>query len=224
VKVRTRAGVWVLSLYLLAFSPVGWAQSGKVEQLGPLTDAKVPESIRKVLDSKGYRALLEDGSVACEIWFRQSLPSRGKGDAAAGALYPQLAESTLVGVISFPQTTTDYRGQTIQPGAYTLRYELIPDDGNHLGVAANPDFALLVASAADSDPAKVYSFDELVGLSRQATGTRHPGPISLVQSKTGSFPTLLKDDEGRWVLSARLKTGSGEDLPFALIVKGTAPQ
>jgi hypothetical protein len=46
----------------------------------------------------------------------------------------------------------------------------------------------------------------------------------LVQSKTGSFPTLLKDDEGRWVLSARLKTGSGEDLPFALIVKGTAPQ
>jgi hypothetical protein len=223
VKVRNRPGVRVVLLFLFALCRVGFAQTAKVEQLGPLTDAKVPEAIRKVLDVKGYRAVLDDGRVACEIWFRQTVPSQGKSDAS-GALYPQLAASTLVGVISFPQATTDYRGQTIQPGAYTLRYQLIPDDGNHLGVAANPDFLLLIASAADTDPTKVYNFDELVSLSRQATGTRHPGPMSLVQGKGATAPALSKDEEGRWVLSAGLKVGSGEELPFALIVKGTAPQ
>ena len=218
--------VVVLALVILALivgSSLCLAQAGKVETLGPLTDSSVPEAVRKVLDNKGYRATLDDGSVACEIWLRQGVPS-ASSQSAEGALYPQLAESTLVGVISFPKPATDYRGQSIKPGMYTLRYELLPSDGNHLGVAANPDFLLLVPAASDSDPNATYKFGELVDLSRGATGTKHPGPLSMVQPKAGAGPTIFKDDEDHWIFSAAVKMGSGGDLAFALVVKGTAPQ
>jgi hypothetical protein len=199
------------------------AQNGKVETLALPTDSSIPEAVKKVLDPKGYRVTLDDGSVACEIWLRKSVPAQAKKDVA-GALYSQLSESTLVGVISFPQATTDYRGQPVRPGAYTLRYELIPNDGNHLGVAPNRDFLLLVPAASDADPNAVYKFEELVNLSRKATGTRHPAPLSLVQAEAGTAAAVSKNNEEHWIFSAGMKLASGVDLPFALVVKGTAPQ
>ncbi len=199
------------------------AQTGKIEPIGPASDSSVAEGVKKVLDPKGYRISLDDGSVACEIWLRNKIPAHPKKDSP-GALYSQLAESTLVGIISFPQATTDYRGQNIRKGTYTLRYELIPNDGNHLGVAPNRDFVLLVPAASDENPDATFKFDELVSLSRKATGTKHPGPLSLAQPESGTAAAVSKDDEDHWIFSAAIKLASGEDLPIALVVKGTAPQ
>jgi len=208
----------------IATLPFGFAaQTGKIEVLGPVADSSVAESIKKVLDPKGYRISLDDGSVACEIWLRNKIPAQPKKDSP-GALYTQLAESALVGVISFPQATTDYRGQNIRKGTYTLRYELIPNDGNHLGVAPNRDFVLLVPAALDDNPDATFKFDELINLSRKATGTKHPGPLSLVQPESGTAAAVSKDDEDHWIFSAAIKLASGEDLPIALVVKGTVPQ
>lgn len=218
---RCRKVLALLSLLAVIALPVA-SQTGKVETLGAPTDSTVSDAIKRVLDIKGYRVTLDDGSVAGDIWLRKSVPGQAKKDVA-GALYSQLAESTLVAVISFSQATTDYRGQAIKPGTYTLRYALLPNDGNHLGVAPNRDFLLLVPAAADGDPDAILKFPELVDLSRKATGTRHPGPLSLVQAK-GTAPAVSKDDEEHWVFSASLKLASGEDVPFALVVKGTAPQ
>jgi hypothetical protein len=204
---------------LSAFSA---AQTGKVDLIGPATNANISDAVKKTLDSKGYRATLDDGTVACEIWLRKSLPTQPK-NGAEGAIYA-FAESSLVGVISFTQSTTDYRGQAIKPGTYTLRYELIPNDGNHLGVSQNRDFLLLVPASSDPDPDAVLKFQELLDLSRKATGTRHPGPLSLVQAKSGTAASISKDEEEHWVFSATLKTASGDDVPIALVVKGTAPQ
>ena len=198
-------------------------QTGKIEPIGAVTDSRVAEGVKKVLEPKGYRVSLDDGSVVCEIWLRNKIPAQPKKDSP-GALYSQLAESALVGVISFPQATTDYRGQNIPKGAYTLRYELIPNDGNHLGVAPNRDFVLLVPAASDDNPDATFKFDELVSLSRKATGTKHPGPLSLVQPESGTAAAVSKDDEDHWIFSAAIRLASGEDLPIALIVKGTAPQ
>ena len=209
---------------LIAISVAGWAQSGKVESLGPLTESKVPEAVRKVLDNKGYRIALADGSVACEIWLRRTVPARTSKEDVPGAIYPQLAESTLLGVISFPQAATDYRGQAVPSGSYTLRYELLPDDGNHLGVAPNRDFLLLVPAAADANPDAVYKFDPLVDLSRQTSSSKHPAPLSMVQVASGAQPSVSKDEEGHWIFSAALTMSSGEAVPFGLVVKGTAPQ
>ena len=198
-------------------------QTGKIEPIGAVTDSRVAEGVKKVLEPKGYRVSLDDGSVVCEIWLRNKIPAQPKKDSP-GALYSQLAESALVGVIYFPQATTDYRGQNIPKGAYTLRYELIPNDGNHLGVAPNRDFVLLVPAASDENPDATFKFDELVSLSRKATGTKHPGPLSLAQPESGTAAAVSKDDEDHWIFSAAIKLASGEDLPIALVVKGTAPQ
>lgn len=198
-------------------------QTGKIEPIGAVTDSRVAEGVKKVLEPKGYRVSLDDGSVVCEIWLRNKIPAQPKKDSP-GALYSQLAESALVGVIYFPQATTDYRGQNIPKGAYTLRYELIPNDGNHLGVAPNRDFVLLVPAASDDNPDATFKFDELVSLSRKATGTKHPAPLSLVQPESGTAAAVSKDDEDHWIFSAAIRLASGEDLPIALIVKGTAPQ
>jgi len=47
--------------------------------------------------------------------------------------------------------------------------------------------------------------------------------LSLAQP-AGTAPALSKDDQDHWIFSAAVKLASGEDLPFSLIVKGTAQQ
>jgi hypothetical protein len=200
------------------------AQTGRVESLPALTGKSVPEPVRQILDAKGYRILLDDGTPACELWLRASVPVQAKQDIQ-GVAYPQLSESTLVGVINFPQASADYRGQAIPAGFYTLRYALLPIDGNHLGTAPTRDFLLLIPASDDGDPKASLEFQELVNLSRKATATKHPGPLSLVQSEgTGTAPAVSKDDDDHWIFSGGMKLLSGDVLPFALVVKGTAQQ
>ena len=223
MRVRRSLTAFSIILFCSIASPcVG--QTGTVEALGPLTDASVPETVRQAMDAKGQRVLLDDSSVACEIWLRKSIPAQAKTDAQ-GALYTQLAESTLIGVLHFPQASTDYRGQAIPAGYYTLRYELLPNDGNHLGAAPNRDFLLLIPAASDPDPNAAFKFQELVNLSRKATGTKHPGPLSLIQPETkGTAAAVSKDDQDHWIFSGGMKLASGEEIPFTLVVKGAAQQ
>lgn len=216
------------AIFILIFSYSALAQSGKAPATGKVeTITSGPDgasaALRQALEEKGQRVLLDDGSVACEIWLRKNVPVQAKKEIP-DALYGQLAESTLLGVISLSQASTDYRGQAIAAGAYSLRYELIPDDGNHLGVAPNRDFLLLIPVKDDPNPDAVFKFQELVEMSRKATGTRHPGPMNLVQAEGGAAPAVVKDDEDHWVFSSAVKLAPGGELPIALVVKGTAPQ
>jgi hypothetical protein len=221
--VRKTAGSSFASGFILIFSLVSAAQSGKVESIGPLTDGGVPEAVRQVVDSKGYRLIMDDPAPACEVWIRKGVPAQTKKDAE-GVAYSQLAESTLVGVAHFPQAAADFRGHRIAAGFYTLRYELMPDDGNHLGAAPNRDFLLLIPAASDADPNATFKFQDLVAMSARTTGTKHPSPLSLSPADSGTTPKILKDDQDHWIFSARIKLASGEELPFALVVKGTAQQ
>src|SRR5438132_13195555 len=95
-------------------------------------------------------------------------------------------------------------------GFYSLRYELIPDDGNHLGAAPNRDFLLLIPVAADTDPNAALKFQELVSLSRKATGTKHPGPLNLVQAESRTAAAVSKDDKDNWKCSFRMKPMDGK--------------
>jgi len=216
-----RLQITALSAILLCAS-LCLAQAGKVENIGAASDSSISDAVKKVLDMTGYRLTTSDG-FSCEIWLRKSVPLETKKDVP-GALYPQFAESTLLGVISFPQPAADYRGQPVKPGAYTLRYALLPNDGNHLGVAPNRDFVLLIPAAADANPDAALKPEELVELSRKASGTRHPAPLSLVQAQGAAAPGLSKDDQDHWLFSAAVRLSSGDELPFALVAKGTAPQ
>lgn len=199
------------------------AQTGKVESTGPLPDSAVPEKVRASLNDKGYRLTLDDPKPACELWLRKSIPAATKKGPEAAA-YPQLAESTLVGVVHFLQAAADFRGHQVPAGFYTLRYALIPDDGNHLGVSPNPDFLLLIPAQSDSDPSAAFQFQELVTMSARTGGTKHPSPLSLPPADKPSTGTVARDDQDHWIFSASLKLASGEEIPFALIVKGIAQQ
>jgi hypothetical protein len=216
---------WTLSLWLplLLWTTVPAQAASGVVSIGALTDSAVPAAVRQALEPAGSRIVLDDGSIACELWLRSGLTDTGK-TSAQDAVYPQLPESALIGVISFPKGGSDYRGQAIAPGFYTLRYELLPNDGNHLGAAPQRDFVLLIPAASDPDPAAQFKFAELVELSRKATGTKHPGPMSLVPAEGAGAPSVAKDDEDHWILTTKLNLASGHELPFAMVVKGQAQQ
>jgi hypothetical protein len=214
--------VQILALLLLfiSFGQTG----GKVESVGAFADQAAPESVRNALEPNGYRVVLKDGSALCEIWFRKGAPTRAKADVA-GAVYTELADSTLVGVISFSKASQDYRGQTIKPGAYTLRYALHPVDGNHIGIAPTRDFLLLVPVAVDQDVNALPKFEDLSAMSKKASGTTHPAPLSLVSPEDQkTFPAVVENEQGHTIFVVKLKTGSGAELPFALVVKGVAEQ
>ena len=211
---------WLVLLIVLA-TTAAVAAEPKVEKVSRPKDSTVPDRVWQVLDPDGYRVVLEDGPL-CEIWLRKSVPA-SSAKANQDALYPQLAPSTLVGVINFLKGSTDYKGDPIKPGFYTLRYELLPADGNHLGVAPNPDFVLILPPSADADPDAPLKFQEMVGLSRKATGASHPGPLNLAQADK-TLPGVSKDDQDHWIFSTNLSLSSGEKLPVGFVVKGTAPQ
>lgn len=216
-EVRVILSIITLALYIAA-------QPGKVEAIGPLTDGSVSESVRGALEQKGYRIKLADGSTLCDIWLRDGAPAQPKADIS-GAAYTVLPESALVGVISFPAPSKDFRGQQIKPGIYTLRYALHPTDGNHMGISPIRDFLLLVPATDDRDVSARYKFEELAKLSAKASGTNHPAVMSLlVPENLQELPSLTENEHGHLVFSTKLKLQSGGELKIGLIVKGIAEQ
>lgn len=204
-----------LGLFVLAFG-----QGNKLEATGPLSDPGASEALKKVLEPKGSRISLADGPY-CDIWLRAGIPS-GKTDAL-GAVYTTLGESVLVGVITFTKATTDFRGQSVKPGTYTLRYAVHPADGNHLGISPVRDFLAMVPVAMDQNPDAQLKFEDLMKMSAKVPGTNHPGVISLVQVAAPAAPKV--EQEGSHVVfAAKAKSQSGGDLPIAFIVKGIAEQ
>ena len=191
----------------------------KVETIGPCTEAAVADAVKLVLAGQGYRVTLDDGATA-NLWPAAHMQSSNKAreDATFG-----LAPSTFFGVIVFAKNARDCRGNTIPAGAYNLRYALQPNDGAHLGVAPTPDFLLLVPAAADANPERTYSFEQLVGLSKQVTGKNHPAPMNLVPADATQFPSVATDAEGHTTLYFKARTQAGE-LPLGLVVKSPTPE
>jgi len=206
------------SAAVLLVATTAWAAI-KVGTIGPCGDTSVPDSIKKVLANQGYQVTLDDGS-SVELWPRAQLAASAKAreDATYG-----LARSTFVGVIHFEKNTRDYRGDAIPAGFYNLRYELQPNDGNHLGTSPTADFLLMVPPGTDADPEHIYTFEQLVDLSRQVTGKKHPAPLNLVPADAKEFPSVTTDPDDHTILFFKVKTPSGE-LPVALVVKGTTTE
>jgi hypothetical protein len=209
----------VLIVAVLAISIPALGQN-KLEATGGYAGSAGSDALKKVLEPNGSRISI-GGELYCEIWLRAGLPA-GKTDAQ-GAMYTALGESVLVGVMTIVKPTTDFRGQAVKPGTYTLRYAVHPVDGNHLGISPIRDFLALVPVEIDQNPDAHPKFEELMKMSAKVAGTNHPAVISLVPAQGGSAPKL--DQEGTHVIfSSKLKSQAGSDLPVAFIVKGIAEQ
>jgi hypothetical protein len=190
----------------------------KVDEIGAYAESGASEALKKTLEPKGWRVSLADGAY-CDIWLRASVPA-GKIEEQ-GAVYTNFGESTLIGVITFARTTTDFRGQTVKAGSYTMRSALHPADGNHLGISPIRDFLVMLPVAMDPNPDATFKFEELTKMSTKVTGTSHPGVLSLVQSGgPATTPKVETNEQHHVVFSATLKSGA----PIAFVVKGRAEQ
>jgi hypothetical protein len=179
----------------------------------------VPASIQGTLDSQGVRVTDGTGATVCEVWLRKALPASGSPNTSGDVLYGALTPGEFVGVVHFPSATTDFRSQNIKAGYYTLRYGLIPQDGNHMGVNATRDAFVMAPVAVDGDPNATPKFEDMVKQSQQASGTPHPGFLVGAPVNGSTFPSVYKDDAGNWDLQIKGHAGSS-DLPLGFTVVG----
>lgn len=206
-------------LLLVVFATFAFAEGHKVESIAALKDTAVNEATRGLLEEKGLRVIDDKGKTVCDLWFRKEVPT-GK-EEIPGASFGQIAEGTLVGVINFPSNTSDFRGQGIKSGWYTLRYALILQDGNHLGVSPARDFFLICPAADDKDPNAAMKMDDMLKLSRAAAGAGHPSPwyFGMATSAEKDLPKIIKNEHEHVILETRLKTKDGS-ISIGLIVIG----
>src|SRR5579872_3569700 len=139
----------LLSVFLPVFSTVLLAQY-KSEPAGPPPSDLAP-AVSSMLDSNGTKISKADGTAVLEVWFRKTAPSGPKNSGDSIAL-PSIPTGSFLGVIKLETKGEDRRGQSLQPGVYTLRYVLMPSNGDHLGAAPQRDFAAFVPAADDKDP------------------------------------------------------------------------
>ncbi|HME31737.1 MAG TPA: hypothetical protein VKG65_03185, partial [Terriglobales bacterium] len=99
---------------------------------------------------------------------------------------------------------------------------LLPQDGNHLGVAPNPDFLLAIPVASDPNPEQSYLYRKLVALSAKTTGTSHPAVIAL--DSAGEPGSIVKDTQNVKVFTVVVATSAGATEKLGIVVKGAAAQ
>jgi hypothetical protein len=185
---------------------------------------ELKEPIRKLLSDRSVQFLDAGGNSLAEIWFVQQLTSRATPEQVKNGLtYKELDESTLLGAIRFDQPFSDYRKQKIRPGVYTLRLGFQPEDGDHMGTAPYPDFALLVPAARDVKPG-IMDAKELRELSVRATSGSHPAVMLLFpQDKLDPMPKLVDKGEGNLALAVKQDVRAGKEkaaLGIALTLVG----
>src|SRR5262245_35518663 len=190
----------------------------KVESIGELKEAAVTEAVRGALEPKGVRVINDKGKTICEAWFGKEITT-AKSEVP-GASFGQIPEGAFIGVINFPSNISDFRGQGIKAGFYTLRFALILQDGNHLGVSPARDFFLLCPVGEDKDPNTQLKNEDLIKLSRNASGTGHP-TVWFVAPATSDkdLPKVVKNDHGHVIMETRITTKSGP-LAVGMIVIG----
>jgi len=218
MKLHRILGLVLAIQFCAALSAFGQG-SYKAEAIGAAPAADIPAPLQGALDSQGVRVTNDQGATLCEVWLRKALPMSPNPNTSSDVLFGGLTVGAFLGVLHFPNATPDFRSQTIKTGFYTLRYELIPQDGNHMGVNPYRDAFVLGSVSADTDPDKTLSFEDVVKLSQQASGTPHPGFLVGAPVSGDSFPSVVKDDSGHWNVQLKGHGQSG-DLPLAFTVVG----
>jgi hypothetical protein len=189
------------------------------------TGALAPE-ISSLLDAKGIK-VTKGSTTVCELWFAKEWPVEANATTGGEVIYP-LTVGQVIGAIRFPKKTGDFREQDMPAGVYVMRYAQQPVDGAHVGTSPTRDFLALSPAAKDRDP-KTIDYKALVGVSKDSTGTAHPGIMSLQRVEGGgASPSVREVSDKEWVIVhvvGKMKQGgSVKDLPLDLVVVGKAAE
>jgi hypothetical protein len=217
-KIFVKLALPALILLSAAARPAA-AQDYTVAKVTDAAPAGVSPAVSAVLGGDVLKVTGPSGTL-CELWLRKSVPAAATPDTELGVTFGQIPTGALIGVIQFPADVVDFRQQKIKAGVYTLRYALIPTDGNHMGQAPQRDFLLASPASADADPATL-TFEQTVAMSAKTTGTKHPSVWSLGPPDNAALPAMLHDsDANAWDLEFGLPVGAAAPTPVALVVVG----
>ena len=160
------------------------------------------------------------------------MPIRDKFKPTLSVKYPFTA-GQLVGLLQVHAKTgyTDFRGQELKPGVYTLRYGQQPEDGNHVGTSELADFLLALPAKVDQDPKPIFGFEDLSSKSAKSAGATHPAIFSMVPGGKKPIKTAAvthDEDHGFWILNvpapAKTKAKTKAVVNQKFIAIGRSPE
>ena len=201
---------------LLAFGLAAAALFAQTQESAGAPPSDVDPAIAGMVQKDGVR-VKNGAKTLMELWFVTKAPTDGN-NGQDSVTFQNIAPGSFMGVMRFPERGSDRRGQTIKPGAYTMRLGFYPQNGDHQGVAPQRDFLVLAPISVDKDPKATPAFEAMVDMSRKASGTPHPAVLSLWKVEQANFkPGIAQEGEGDTVLQTKIG-----DLPAAVVVAGTA--
>jgi hypothetical protein len=161
----------------------------------------------------GFQIADASGKPYAEIWFVKTAPSGPKTNDDSVTLQT-IPVGSFLGVIHFDGNGSDRRGQQVKPGFYSMRYAWMPNSGTHVGAAPQRDFALLIRIADDKNPAAALTQDQVINLSREASGTGHPLVFSIASGMSAD-QLFTQENDHDWTLHTKIG-----DQPVDMIVIG----
>lgn len=214
-------------IVVVVVSATLWSLAGSVRADNKLEAvAALPEGLSKeiaaVVDAKGQKVVGKEGAV-CSVWLVKEAPTKAAFKPTLSVKYP-FAPGELLGVLQVQAKSkyTDFRGQEIKAGVYTLRYGQQPEDGNHVGTSDLADFLLAIPAAVDTDPKPIEKFDALSQRSAKTAGSTHPAIFSLLPSeKPVEKPTLTHNAaKEHTMLSTMISAKGGTKVALRIVVIG----
>lgn len=218
MRFQMASAFFVSTVLLLAGSALA---AEKLEAVSALPEG-ISKEVAAAVDANGQR-VVADGNAVCSVWFVKEVPTKANFKPTLNVKYP-FAAGELLGVLHVQAKSkfTDFRGQEIKPGVYTLRYGQQPEDGNHVGTSDLYDFLLAIPVAMDIDPKPISVFDTLSQRSAKSAGASHPAIFSLLPAeKPADKASLSHDDEKHFtILTSSVAAKGGAKVAVRVVVVG----
>lgn len=212
--------------FFFVFAPTTSAENGfSLKVVDKAAPAELSKDIAGKLAPKAYQLSDGDG-LFFEFWFVSELPMKAKAVASKEAL-DNIEEITLLGAaVVHQEERFDFRDDPIDPGLFTVRLALQPQDGNHMGTAPFDTFALLLPHDKDAEVRQYPDHETLVDLASEETVAEHPPVLSLqpLDSAEGEFPRLAEGGDEWHFLCLKLPAKAGDDtfdVVMQLVFEGT---
>jgi hypothetical protein len=204
------------------------AAEHKVEALAEAPPSTgVAKEIVQDLQAKGLKVVSGDETV-CEIWLAKTWTVQAGFKPTDQLLYP-FKSGQLIGLVRYRAKGGDFREQEIAKGLYTLRYGQQPVDGNHVGTSPTRDFLLLVPADKDTS-AKPLDEKELIKISADGVGTKHPAILCLrtAPNSAKDLPAIVHEETHDWwclqVAGKGQADGKTVDVPVDFVIVGHAAE
>lgn len=186
--------------------------------------AETSRQWREALVADGIAVANSQNQRMAVVHPARSLQVTAENEQLENGLTPDcLTIGSLLGTITFDKTWTDFRGQTVPPGSYALRYALQPVTDDHADTAPGRHFALLVPMGMEPGP--VPRQEALFRQSTHITG-KHPAVMPLLGGRKNMGRDLQKLEGDCWALPLEIPAATDTKqamLYLRLIMAGRSP-